>query len=149
ELKQKYMVPMYAGRYTGTMALTEPQAGSSLADVRTRARPTPDGHYLIEGEKVFISGGDNTFSENTVHLTLARIEGAPAGTRGVSLFAIPRLRPEGGQWRFNDVRPSGLFHKIGWKALPSIALKLGEDGDCHGFLVGRPNEGLKHMFQMM
>jgi alkylation response protein AidB-like acyl-CoA dehydrogenase len=149
ELKAQYMEPMYAGRYTGTMALTEPHAGSSLADVRTKATPTGKGDYLIQGEKVFISGGDNTFAENIVHLTLARIEGAPNGTKGVSLFAIPKKRLEGGKLVDNDVKPSGLFHKMGWKCLPSIALRLGEDNACHGYLVGRPNDGLRCMFQMM
>ncbi len=149
DLKQRLMQPMYEGRYTGTMALTEPQAGSSLADIRTRATPADGGHYLIEGEKVFISGGDNSFAENIVHLTLARIEGAAPGTKGVSLFAVPAKRIEGGALVDNDVRPSGLFHKMGWKALPSIALKFGDEGRCHGYLVGKAGEGLKCMFQMM
>ncbi|HEX7667667.1 MAG TPA: acyl-CoA dehydrogenase family protein, partial [Polyangiaceae bacterium] len=147
-LKEAFMRPMYEGRFTGTMALTEPQAGSSLADVRTKATPEGD-HYLIEGEKIFISGGDNTFAENIVHLTLARIDGAPPGIKGVSLFVVPAKRLEGGALVSNDVAPSGLFHKIGWKGLPSIALKYGDEGKCHGYLVGKPGDGLKHMFQMM
>ncbi|MCC6810840.1 MAG: acyl-CoA dehydrogenase [Deltaproteobacteria bacterium] len=149
ELKKTYMQPMYEGRWTGTMALTEPHAGSSLADVRTKATPTGKGDYLVQGEKVFISGGDNSFSENIVHLTLARIDGAPAGTKGVSLFVIPKRRVEGGKLVDNDCKPSGLFHKMGWKGLPSIALKFGEDNACHGYLVGKANEGLRCMFQMM
>ncbi len=148
-LKQTYMTKMYAGRWTGTMCLTEPQAGSSLADVRTRATPQSDGSHRLSGNKVFISGGDNTFAENIVHLVLARIDGAPAGTKGVSLFCVPRLRPENDKLVDNDVKTTGLFHKMGWKALPSIALTFGEDDNCKGWLVGEPNQGLRCMFQMM
>ena len=148
-LKRTFMEPMYAGRWTGTMALTEPQAGSSLADVQTRATPTPQGHYLMQGNKVFISGGDQNFSENIVHLALARIEGAPPGIRGVSLFAVPRLRPEQAGLMPNDVQAAGAFHKLGWRGIPSIALNLGEQGDCHGYLVGEPHQGSRYMFQMM
>jgi butyryl-CoA dehydrogenase len=140
---------MYAGRWTGTMALTEPQAGSSLTDVKTRATPTPDGHYLVQGNKVFISGGDQDLTENIVHLTLARIDGAPAGIKGVSLFAIPKKRTEGGKLVPNDVHCAGAFHKMGWRGIPSIALNFGERGDCHGWLVGEPHRGISYMFQMM
>jgi butyryl-CoA dehydrogenase len=149
ELREMYMRPMYAGRYTGTMALTEPQAGSSLADVQTRATPTAHGHYLVSGNKVFISGGDHDASENIVHLVLARIAGAPAGIRGVSLFVVPSQRLEGDALVPNDCRAAGTFHKLGWRGLPSIALNFGEDGDCHGYLVGEPNKGIQYMFQMM
>ena len=149
ELKRTYMDRMYAGEWTGTMALTEPQAGSSLADVRTRARPTPEGHWLLDGAKIFISGGDHDLGGNVVHLVLARIEGAPPGVRGISLFCVPRERPEGGRLVPNDVRVTGLIHKIGWKGLPSLALAFGEEGDCRGWLVGEPNQGLAQMFQMM
>ncbi|MGD8859514.1 MAG: acyl-CoA dehydrogenase [Myxococcales bacterium] len=149
ELKETFMRRMYGGEWTGTMALTEPGAGSSLGDLRTRARPTEHGHYLLDGAKVFISGGDNGFSENIVHLALARIEGAPAGSKGISLFAVPRRRVEGGQLVDNDVSTAGTFHKLGWRGLPSIALNFGERGDCHGYLVGEPHRGLMYMFQMM
>ena len=149
ELKASFMRPMYAGRFTGTMALTEPHAGSSLGDLRTRARPTPHGHYLVDGAKVFISGADQTFSENIVHLALARIEGAPAGSAGISLFAIPKLRQQGDSWVDNDVHAAGAFHKLGWRGIASIALNFGERGDCHGYLVGEPHRGLPYMFQMM
>lgn len=149
ELKAQYMVPMYEGRWTGTMALTEPQAGSSLADVECKAVPTEHGHYRIEGTKVFISGGDQDFTENIVHLTLARIEGAPPGVKGLSLFAIPKRRFEHGELVDNDAHAAGTFHKLGWRGLPSIALNFGEGGACHGFLVGEANRGLAHMFQMM
>ncbi len=151
-LKRLYMDKMYAGEWSGTMALTEPHAGSSLADVKTRARPTfaSDGHYLVDGNKVFISGGDQDVTGNIVHLALARIEGAPAGIRGVSLFCIPRLRPDAaGALVDNDCASAGTFHKLGWRGLPSIALNFGERGDCHGWLVGEPNKGISYMFQMM
>jgi butyryl-CoA dehydrogenase len=148
-LKDELMSRMYRGEWTGTMALTEPQAGSSLADVRTRATPAGDGTYRITGSKIFISGGDQDFTENVVHLTLARIEGAPAGTRGLSLFAVPARRPESGRLVDNDVRVAGVIHKVGWKGMPSLALNYGEGGDCRGWLVGEPGKGLSHMFQMM
>ena len=149
ELKERFMAPMYEGRFTGTMALTEPQAGSSLADVATRAVPAGDGSYRVTGSKIFISGGDNDFADNVVHLTLARLDGAPPGTRGLSLFAIPRLRPAKDGFEDNDVHVAGMVHKIGWKGLPSLILSFGERDDCRGWLVGEPNRGLSHMFQMM
>jgi len=148
-LRRTFLPLLYGGTWTGTMALTEPQAGSSLADVRARARPTPAGHYLLDGNKVFISGGDQDFTENIVHLALARIEGAPPGVKGISLFAVPRLRPEGGRLVDNDCHSAGVFHKLGWRGLPSIALNFGERGDCRGWLVGTAHQGLSHMFQMM
>jgi alkylation response protein AidB-like acyl-CoA dehydrogenase len=148
-LREKYLAAMYEGRFTGTMCLTEPQAGSSLADVATRATPTADGHYLVRGSKVFISGGDQDLTENIIHLVLARIDGAPAGIKGLSLFAVPRFREENGVKVANDTTTSGVFHKIGWRALPSIALEFGDRGDCHGYLVGEANRGIAHMFQMM
>jgi alkylation response protein AidB-like acyl-CoA dehydrogenase len=148
-LKESMMAPMYAGRWTGTMALTEPHAGSSLTDVKTRATPTPAGHYLLQGNKVFISGGDQDLTENIVHLALARIDGAPAGIKGVSLFAVPKRRFEGGKLVANDVHCAGAFHKMGWRGIPSIALNFGERGDCHGWLVGESHKGISYMFQMM
>ena len=148
-LKETYMTRMYAGEWTGTMALTEPQAGSSLADVKTTATPTRDGHYLIRGSKIFISGGDQDLTENVVNLTLARIDGAPPGIKGVSLFVVPRRRPEGAGLADNDVETAGLIHKIGWRGLPSVILQFGERDDCHGFLVGEPHRGISYMFQMM
>jgi butyryl-CoA dehydrogenase len=147
-LQRDYMEPMYRGEWTGTMALTEPQAGSSLADVTTRARLAGD-HWLIEGSKIFISGGDHDLAQNVVHLVLARIEGAPAGVKGISLFCVPKLRREGGKLVPNDVQVAGLIHKIGWRGLPSLAMSFGEAGDCRGWLVGQANHGLSHMFQMM
>jgi len=153
-LQRTYMRAMYDGRWSGTMALTEPQAGSSLADVTTSATPTASGHYLLVGSKIFISGGDHDATENVVHLVLARIAGAPPGTKGISLFVVPRLRPAGvdgesGALVPNDVAVSGLIHKIGWRGLPSVALALGDANDCRGWLCGPPHEGLRCMFQMM
>jgi butyryl-CoA dehydrogenase len=148
-VKATYLDKMITGEWTGTMALTEPHAGSSLADVTTRATPTSDGHYLIKGSKIFISGGDQDLTENVVHLVLARIDGAPPGTKGISLFAVPKKRPATNGLVSNDVQVSGVIHKIGWKGLPSLALAFGDEGDCRGWLVGPPHQGLRCMFQMM
>jgi alkylation response protein AidB-like acyl-CoA dehydrogenase len=148
-LREAYMRRMYAGEWTGTMALTEPQAGSSLADITTRATPASDGSYRVSGQKIFISGGDHDLTDNVVHLVLARIDGAPPGTRGISLLAVPRRRPAGGELVDNDVHTAGMIHKIGWRGLPSLVISFGERGDCHGWLVGQPHQGLAHMFQMM
>ena len=148
-LRETYMAPIYEGRWLGTMALTEPQAGSSLADVTTRATPVADGSYRIAGAKIFISAGDHDLTENIVHMVLARIDGAPAGTRGVSLFCVPKRRVEAAGLVDNDVVVSGVLHKIGWRGLPSCALAFGDHGDCHGWLVGEPHRGLVAMFQMM
>src|SRR6201999_977084 len=148
-LKTEFMERMYRGEWTGTMALTEPQAGSSLSDVRTRATPTDRGDYLVQGNKVFIPGGDQDLTENIVHLALARIDGAPAGIKGVSLFAVPKKRLESGKLVPNDVHCAGAFHKMGWRGIPSIALNLGEADDCRGWLGGEPHRGISYMFQMM
>jgi butyryl-CoA dehydrogenase len=147
--RQTFLEPMYSGAWTGTMALTEPQAGSSLSDVKTRATPQPDGSYRIQGSKIFISGGDQDLTDNIVHMALARIDGAPAGVKGISLFLVPAQRREGDKLVPNDTATAGLIHKIGWRGLPSIALNFGENGDCHGYLVGKPHQGLSYMFQMM
>lgn len=149
ELKARFMERMYEGEWTGTMALTEPQAGSSLADITTTAAPTPHGHHLIKGSKIFISGADHGITENVVNLALARIQGAPSGTKGISLFVVPMLREQDGVLVPNDVTVAGLIHKIGWRGLPSLALEFGDEGDCRGWLVGEPNQGLRYMFQMM
>jgi len=148
-LKAAYLEKMQSGEWTGTMALTEPHAGSSLGDVTTRAKPTESGHHLISGAKIFISGGDQDLTPNVVHLVLARLNGAPVGSKGISLFAVPKLRPTPGGLVPNDVQVSGVIHKIGWRGIPSLALSFGDEGDCHGFLVGAPHQGLRCMFQMM
>jgi len=153
DIQRKFMDPLYSGRWTGTMALTEPQAGSSLADIATRATPDPTAsdprRFRIVGNKTFISGGDHDITENIVHLTLARIDGAPAGSKGISLFAVPKRREEAGKLVGNDVCVTGLIHKLGWRGLPSTVLSFGESNDCIGYLVGEPHRGLSHMFQMM
>jgi butyryl-CoA dehydrogenase len=150
ELQQAYIPKMFSGDWQGTMALSEPQAGSSLGDVVTTATPTADGHYLLKGQKVFISCGDSDAVDNIVHLMLARIEGAPAGTKGISLFVVPRMRPdEKGNLVFNDVNTAGVFHKMGYHGAPIAHLMMGEKDDCRGFLLGEPHKGLSYMFQMM
>lgn len=149
-LKEKFAEKMLAGQWMGTMALTEPQAGSSLSDITTSATPTDEGYYKIKGQKIFISGGDHQFSENFVHLTLARIEGAPLGTKGISLFAVPKHRPTAdGSLEYNDVFTAGDFQKMGQKGYATTHLVYGEDNNCRGWLVGEANQGLKYMFQMM
>ncbi|HLP22407.1 MAG TPA: acyl-CoA dehydrogenase family protein, partial [Chitinophagales bacterium] len=149
ELRDAYLGKMYGGEWQGTMALTEPQAGSSLTDVTTSAKPTDNGYYLLKGQKIFISCGDHDGVDNIVHLMLARIEGAPAGTKGISLFVVPRMRPENGELIFNDVNTAGIFHKMGYHGAPIAHLIMGESDDCRGYLVGEPHKGLSYMFQMM
>lgn len=150
ELREIYIPPMRAGRWQGTMALTEPEAGSSLADITTTAEPTPHGGYLIRGQKIFISAGDHDAADNIVHLMLAKLPGAPAGVKGISLFVVPKLRPEpGGRLVPNDVATAGVYHKLGYRGCPIVQLALGDRGDCRGFLVGEPHQGLGYMFQMM
>lgn len=149
ELAQTYIPSMFAGSWQGTMALTEPQAGSSLSDITSSATPTPEGHYLIKGQKIYISGGDHTAVDNVVHLLLARIKGAPAGTKGISLFVVPKYRPENGELVFNDVTTAGIFGKMGQKGYVAAHLMMGESDDCRGYLVGEPHKGLSYMFQLM
>jgi alkylation response protein AidB-like acyl-CoA dehydrogenase len=149
EQQQRFLPRLFSGQWQGTMALTEPEAGSSLADLKTTAYPQPDGSYRIKGQKIYISAGDHDAVDNIVHLMLARIEGAPAGTRGISLFVVPRHREERGQLLDNDVQTAGVYHKMGYKGAPIAHLMLGERGDCRAELVGEPNQGLNYMFQMM
>ena len=149
-LKETFIPHMYSGDWQGTMALTEPGAGSSLSDLVTTATPTAEGHYLIRGQKIFISCGDSDAVDNVVHLMLARIDGAPAGTKGISLFVVPRLRPDAdGALTANDVNTAGVFHKMGYHGAPIAHLMMGEHNDCHGYLLGEANKGLSYMFQMM
>lgn len=145
-LKAKYSEPMLSGQFAGTMCLTEPQAGSSLSDITTTAVPQEDGTYKIKGQKIFISGGDHEYVENVVHLVLARIEGAPAGTKGISLFTVPKLTMNGAS---NDVQTAGEFHKMGQKGYCTVHLMFGEKDGCVGELVGSPHKGLSYMFKMM
>ncbi|ACT60525.1 acyl-CoA dehydrogenase [Hirschia baltica] len=151
EQKDKYLGPMLEGRWFGTMCLSEPQAGSSLSDIRTKATPTDEGHYLIEGSKMWISGGDHELAENIVEMVLAKIPGGPPGVRGISLFIVPKYRvnDDGSLGPKNDISLAGLNHKMGHRGTTNCLLNFGENGDCHGYLVGKPHEGLKSMFHMM
>ncbi|WP_277053163.1 acyl-CoA dehydrogenase [Zestomonas thermotolerans] len=151
EQKSRFLQPMLEGRFFGTMALTEPQAGSSLADIRTRAEPHPDGSYRLRGNKIFISAGDHPLAENIVHLVLARLPDAPPGVKGISLFIVPKylVNADGSLGPRNDVSLAGLFHKMGWRGTTSTALSFGDNGQCVGYLVGEPHKGLSYMFQMM
>ncbi len=148
-LNETYVPKMLEGTWGGTMCLTEPQAGSSLSDIITSA--TPDGDsYKIHGQKIFISGGDYQGAENIVHLVLARIKGAPAGTKGISLFVVPKYRPDSdGNLTGNNVQTVTDFEKMGQKGYCTTHLFFGDKEDCQGWLVGEPNKGLKYMFLMM
>ncbi len=149
--KSIYLPPMLDGRFAGTMALTEPNQGSSLADITTTAYPQPDGSYKLVGNKIYISGGDQDITENIIHLVLAKIDGAPAGVGGISLFICPKilLNDDGSLGARNDVALAGLLHKMGYRQTTSTALNFGENNNCKAFLVGKENHGLAHMFQMM
>ena len=150
ELSEQYVPRMLTGEWQGTMALTEPQAGSSLSDVTTSATPQPDGTYKIRGQKVFITAGDHDAADNIVHLMLAKIDGAPKGTKGISLFVVPKYREEtDGKLVDNDVLSTGVYHKLGQKGVPAMHLTMGERDDCVGYLVGEPHQGLPYMFKMM
>lgn len=150
ELNEAYIPNMFAGKWQGTMALTEPQAGSSLSDITTSANPTNEGHYEIVGQKIFISAGEHEACENFVHLTLARIKGAPAGTKGISLFVVPKFVPQqNGELVNNHVICGGDFQKMGQRGYATTHLIFGESGITKGFLVGEANKGLSYMFQMM
>ena len=150
ELKNIYKPKMFEGKWQGTMALTEPQAGSSLSDITTSATPTSDGAYEILGQKIFISGGEHDACENFIHLTLARIKGAPAGTKGISLFVVPKYLPgPNGSLSTNNVICAADFQKMGQKGYATAHLIFGEGGLTRGFLVGEQNKGLAYMFQMM
>ncbi len=151
EQKRLFLQPMIDGRFFGTMALTEPHAGSSLSDIRTRAEPAGDGSYRLKGNKIFISGGDHPLSENIVHMVLAKLPDAPPGVKGISLFIVPKflVNDDGSLGERNDVLLAGLFHKMGWRGTTSTALNFGDNGNCVGYLVGEPHKGLAYMFQMM
>lgn len=151
EQKRLFLQPMIQGRCFGTMALTEPHAGSSLADIRTRAEPAADGSYRLKGNKIFISGGDHPLSDNIVHLVLAKLPDAPPGVKGISLFIVPKflVNDDGSLGERNDVVLAGLFHKMGWRGTTSTALNFGDNGHCVGYLIGQPHQGLACMFQMM
>jgi alkylation response protein AidB-like acyl-CoA dehydrogenase len=149
--KTKFLRPMLDGRFLGTMCLSEPQAGSGLADIRTRAMLRPDGTYSLKGSKMWISAGDHEISENIVHLVLARIDGAPPGTKGISLFIVPKfdVGSDGRPGRRNDVRVIGLNHKMGYRGAVNTLLSFGDNDDCTAYLLGEPHRGLEYMFVMM
>lgn len=149
--KDRFMRPMIEGRFFGTMCLSEPHAGSSLADLRCRAKPQPDGTYHLEGDKMWISAGEHDLSETIVHLVLARLPDAPAGVRGISLFLVPRnhVADDGNVGARNGVSLIGLNHKMGYRGAVNTALAFGADAPAVGELVGAPHQGLAAMFHMM
>ena len=150
-LKDMCLPKMVAGAWTGTMNLTEPQAGSDLAMVRSKAVPRADGTYKISGQKIFITYGEHDFTENIVHLVLARIEGAPEGVKGISLFVVPKfmVNADGSLGTRNDVKCVSIEHKLGIHGSPTCVMSYGEDGGAIGYVVGEPNRGLEYMFVMM
>ncbi len=151
ELKATYLEKLISGQWTGTMNLTEPQAGSDLAAVRSRAEPQPDGTYKVFGTKIFITYGEHDMAENIVHLVLARVTGAPEGVKGISLFVVPKflVNADGSLGARNDVHCVSIEHKMGIKASPTAVLQYGDHGGAVGYLVGQENRGLEYMFIMM
>ena len=149
--KDKWVLPMREGRFAGTMAMSEPNAGSGLADLTSSAQLNDDGSYAIVGNKIWISGGDHELNDNIVHLVLARVKGAPIGIKGISLFIVPKflVNDDGSLGERNDVALAGLFHKMGGRGQTSTALNFGENGGATGYLVGDENKGLMYMFHMM
>jgi alkylation response protein AidB-like acyl-CoA dehydrogenase len=149
--KSRYLPHMVSGEWTGTMNLTEPQAGSDLAAVRMRAEPQPDGSWKLFGQKIFITYGEHDFAENIVHLVLARTPGAPEGVKGISLFIVPKflVNADGSLGARNDVHCVSLEHKLGIHASPTAVLAYGDHGGATGYLIGEQNRGLEYMFIMM
>lgn len=149
-LKELFVPEMYNGKWAGTMALTEPNAGSNLGEIETCAYPEKD-YYKIKGSKIFISWGEHDLTQNIIHLVLARIEGAPRGVKGISLFIVPKIKvnPDGSLGEKNDVTCTGIEDKLGLHASPTCSLSFGSNDDCIGYLCGEENKGLAHMFQMM
>jgi acyl-CoA dehydrogenase len=146
DLKQRYLEKLVAGEWTATMNLTEPQAGSDLSAIRTRAEPCGDGSYRISGQKIFISYGEHDLTDNIIHFVLARLPDAPKGTRGISLFLVPKILPGGSR---NDVRCTSLEHKLGIHASPTCTMIYGDGGGARGWLIGEEHRGLACMFTMM
>ncbi len=145
-LKATYLPPLVEGRWSGTMNLTEPQAGSDVGAISATARPLGDGRFAVDGTKIYISWGEHELSENIVHLVLARLPGAPAGTKGLSMFLVPKHLPDGSR---NDVVCTTLEHKLGLHASPTCVMRFGEKGQCIGWLVGPEHGGMRAMFTMM
>ncbi|HWT97806.1 MAG TPA: acyl-CoA dehydrogenase [Terriglobales bacterium] len=148
--KKKYLAPLIAGRWTGTMNLTEPQAGSDLGALKTRAEPEGD-HYRIIGQKIFITYGDHEMAENIIHFVLARLPDAPRGSKGISLFIVPKflVNDDGSLGRRNDLKAIALEHKLGIHGSPTCVMAYGDQGGATGYLVGEANRGLEYMFVMM
>ena len=148
---EKWVLPMREGRFAGTMAMTEPGAGSGLADLTTTAIKGDDGNYRLKGNKIYISGGDHDLNENIIHLVLARIKGAPRGVKGISLFIVPKflVNDDGSLGERNEVALAGLFHKMGGRGHTSAALSFGEQDGAVAYLVGEEHKGLMYMFHMM
>src|SRR6202171_1387774 len=151
ELKKIYLEKLVSGAWTGTMQLTEPQAGSDVGALRTRAEPAPDGSYRIKGTKIFITYGDHDMTDNIVHFVLARLPDAPAGTKGISLFLIPKflVNADGSLGERNDIHASGVEHKLGMHASPTCTMTMGDQGGAIGYLIGEENRGMLCMFTMM
>ena len=151
ELRQRYLPKMVSGEWTGTMNLTEPQAGSDLSLVRTKATPQADGSFLLKGQKIFITYGEHDLTENIIHLVLARIDGAPEGVKGISLFVVPKFMPnaDGSNGARNDVKCVSIEHKMGIHASPTAVMLYGEKDGAVGYLVGEAHRGLEYMFIMM
>jgi hypothetical protein len=151
ELNATYLEKLVSGEWTGTMNLTEPQAGSDLAAVRTRAEPQGDGSYKVAGTKIFITWGEHDMADNIIHLVLARVTGAPEGVKGISLFVVPKfmVNKDGSLGQRNDVHCVSIEHKMGIKASPTAVLQFGDHGGAVGYLVGQENRGLEYMFIMM
>ena len=151
ELKTKYLPNLVDGKWFGTMCLSEPQAGSSLADIRTKAELKSDGSYALSGTKMWISGGEQDITENIIHMVLAKIPGSPPGVKGISLFLVPknRVNNDGSLGGFNNIALAGLNHKMGCRGATNCLLNFGESGESIGYLVGEPNQGLSNMFHMM
>lgn len=150
-LKAKYLPKLVDGEWFGTMCLSEPQAGSSLADIRTKAEPLGDGRYKISGTKMWISGGDHEMTDNIIHMVLAKVPGGPEGVKGISLFLVPKnhVDDNGMVGESNNIALAGLNHKMGHRGTTNCLLNFGESGDTVGYLVGGENQGLANMFHMM
>ncbi|WP_407121838.1 acyl-CoA dehydrogenase [Bradyrhizobium sp. STM 3561] len=151
ELKKIYLEKLVSGEWTGTMQLTEPQAGSDVGALRTRAEKQPDGTYRIKGTKIFITYGEHDMTDNIVHFVLARLPDAPAGTKGISLFLVPKfmVNKDGSLGQRNDIYASGVEHKLGMHASPTCTMTMGDHGGAIGFLIGEENQGMRCMFTMM
>lgn len=150
EMKDMYLEKMYSGVWQGTMALTEPDVGSSLGDLTTTAEPTDQGYYMMKGQKIFISAGNSNVVDNVIHLAIARLKDGPLGVPGISLFVVPEKRiNENGELEDNDVQCGGIEHKLGYKGSPITQLNFGEEKNCRGWLVGEEGKGLAQMFKMM